>query len=175
MYQNLYASGYDATLDEVALDGYLDPTTRDNLIISANFVNELELGSATHTILFGVEVVDTDNKNYRYNTNFSNAGALPLANDPTGIHAAGSDQAAKSDRETFSIADMRAGIFNRDEAGAAVTLDFTEKLNNSTTTEFEVTSFFLQDQIDVSDNLKLLLGARFDDYEITVVNLKAWF
>ena len=36
MYQNLYASGYDATLDEVALDGYLDPTTRDNLIISAN-------------------------------------------------------------------------------------------------------------------------------------------
>ena len=172
MYQNLYASGYDATLDEVALDGYLDPTTRDNLIISANFVNELELGSATHTILFGVEVVDTDNKNYRYNTNFSNAGALPLANDPTGIHAAGSDQAAKSDRETFSIADMRAGIFNRDEAGAAVTLDFTSSLSNSTTTEFEVTSFFIQDQIDVSDNLKLLIGARYDDYEITVNNLK---
>ena len=172
MYQNLYASGYNATLDEVALDGYLDPTTRDNLIISANFVNELELGSATHTILFGVEVVDTDNKNYRYNTNFSNAGALPLANDPTGIHVAGSDQAAKSDRETFSIADMRAGIFNRDEAGAAVTLDFTSSLSNSTTTEFEVTSFFIQDQIDVSDNLKLLIGARYDDYEITVNNLK---
>ena len=172
MYQNLYASGYNATLDEVALDGYLDPTTRDNLIISANFVNELELGSATHTILFGVEVVDTDNKNYRYNTNFSNAGALPLANDPTGIHLAGSDQAAKSDRETFSIADMRAGIFNRDEAGAAVTLDFTSSLSSSTTTEFEVTSFFIQDQIDVSDNLKLLIGARYDDYEITVNNLK---
>ena len=172
MYQNLYVAGYSATLDEVALDGYLDPTTRDNLIISANFVNELEIGSATHTILFGIEVVDTDNKNFRYNTNFTNAGALPLANDGTGIYAAGSSQAGKSDRETFSIADMRAGIFNRDEAGAAVTLDFTEKLNNSTTTEFEVTSFFLQDQIDVSDNLKLLLGARFDDYEITVVNLK---
>ena len=172
MYQNLYASGYNATLDEVALDGYLDPTTRDNLIISANFVHELELGSATHTILFGVEVVDTDNKNYRYNTNFSNAGALPLANDPTGIHVAGSDQAAKSDRETFSIADIRAGIFNRDEAGAAVTLDFTSSLSSSTTTEFEVTSFFIQDQIDVSDNLKLLIGARYDDYEITVNNLK---
>ena len=172
MYQNLYVAGYNATLEEVALDGYRDPTTRDNLSISANFVNELELGSATHTILFGVEVVDTDNKNFRYNTNFSNAGALPLANDGSGIYAAGSSQAGKSDRETFSIADMRAGIFNRDEAGAAVTLDFTSSLNNSTTTEFEVTSFFLQDQIDVSDNLKLLLGARYDDYEITVVNLK---
>ena len=29
-----------------------------------------------------------------------------------------------------------------------------------------------QDQIDVSDNLKLLIGARYDDYEITVNNLK---
>ena len=67
---------------------------------------------------------------------------------------------------------MRAGIFNRDEAGAAVTLDFTSSLSNSTTTEFEVTSFFIQDQIDVSDNLKLLIGARYDDYEITVNNLK---
>ena len=172
MYQNLYVAGYNATLEEVALDGYRDPTTRENLIISANFVNELELGSATHTILFGVEVVDTDNKNFRYNTNFSNAGALPLANDGSGIYPTGNSQAAKSDRETFSIADMRAGNFNRDEAGAAVTLDFTSSLNNSTTTEFEVTSFFLQDQIDVSDNLKILLGARYDDYEITVVNLK---
>ena len=172
MYQNLYVAGYNATLEEVALDGYRDPTTRENLIISANFVNELELGSATHTILFGVEVVDTDNKNFRYNTNFSNAGALPLANDGSGIYPTGNSQAAKSDRETFSIADMRAGNFNRDEAGAAVTLDFTSSLNNSTTTEFEVTSFFLQDQIDVSDNLKILLGARCDDYEITVVNLK---
>ena len=30
----------------------------------------------------------------------------------------------------------------------------------------------MQDQIDVSDNLKILLGARYDDYEITVNNLK---
>jgi catecholate siderophore receptor len=175
MYQNLYVAAYDATAQEVALDGYRDPTTRENLIISANFVNELELGSATHTILFGVEVVDTDNKNFRYNTYFTNAGALPLANDAAGIYAAGSSQAGNNDRETFSIADMRAGIFNRDEAGAVVTLDFTSSLNNSTTTEFEVTSFFLQDQIDVSDNLKILLGARYDDYEITVVNLKPGF
>ena len=178
MYQNLYVAGYSATLDEVALDGYLDPTSRDNLIVSANFVNELELGSATHTILFGVEVVDTDNKNYRYNSYFQNPGivgaadANPLTNDAAGIYPTGNSQATKTDRETFSIADMRAGIFNRDEAGAAVTLDFTSNLNNSTTTEFEVTSFFIQDQIDVSENLKLLIGARFDDYEITVVNLK---
>ena len=54
MYQNLYVAGYNATLEEVALDGYRDPTTRENLIISANFVNELELGSATHLSLIHI-------------------------------------------------------------------------------------------------------------------------
>ena len=31
MYQNLYASGYDGTL--VTMDGYLDPTERDNFCL----------------------------------------------------------------------------------------------------------------------------------------------
>ena len=36
MYQNLYASGYDLDTNVVTLDGYRDPTERENLIISAN-------------------------------------------------------------------------------------------------------------------------------------------
>ena len=172
MYQNLYVAGVSADLTEVALDGYLDPTERDNLIISANFVNELEFGTTTHTILFGAEFVETENKNHRYNTYFQNAGAAPLANDATGIYPTGNSQATKTDRETFLVADIIAGNFGVDEAGAAVTLDFTSDLSVSTTTDFDVTSIFVQDQIDVSDNLKILLGARYDDYEITVNNLK---
>ena len=172
MYQNLYVAGISSDLTEVALDGYRDPTTRENLIFSANFVNELEFGSTTHTLLFGAEIVDTDNKNFRYNTAFSNGGNLPLANDTAGIYPTGNSQAAKGDRETFLVSDIRAGNFNQDEAGAAVTLDFTSSLSGSTTTDFEVTSLFIQDQIDISDSLKLLVGARYDDYEITVINLK---
>lgn len=172
MYQNLYVAGVSADLTEVALDGYLDPTERDNLIISANFVNELEFGTTTHTILFGAEFVETENKNHRYNTYFQNAGAAPLANDAAGIYPTGDSQATKTDRETFLVTDIIAGNFGVDEAGAAVTLDFTSDLSASTTTDFDVTSIFVQDQIDVSDNLKILLGARYDDYEITVNNLK---
>ena len=172
MYQNLYVAGISSDLTEVALDGYRDPTTRENLIFSANFVNELEFGSTTHTLLLGAEIVDTDNKNFRYNTAFSNGGNLPLANDTAGIYPTGNSQAAKGDRETFLVSDIRAGNFNQDEAGAAVTLDFTSSLSGSTTTDFEVTSLFIQDQIDISDSLKLLVGARYDDYEITVINLK---
>ena len=31
MYKNLYASGYDLTTNVVTLDGYYDPTERENL------------------------------------------------------------------------------------------------------------------------------------------------
>ena len=44
MYRNLYASGYDGTL--VTMDGYLDPTERDNFIVSGNIVNEVVTGSS---------------------------------------------------------------------------------------------------------------------------------
>ncbi len=172
MYQNLYAAGYDATAEEVALDGYRDPTSRNNLIFSLNFVNEFKTRSATHTLLVGAEIVDTDNANHRFNTYFTNAGAAPLANDTSGIYS-GMSQLTKYDRETFLISDIRAGVFNKDEAGAAVALDFTSSLSSKTATEYEVTSIFIQDQINFSDSLKLLIGGRYDDYEISVNDLKA--
>ena len=69
MYQNLYASAYDGTL--VTLDGYRDPTERDNLIISGNLVNEFQVGSTTHTMLIGAEIIDTENKNHRFDSYWS--------------------------------------------------------------------------------------------------------
>ena len=74
MYQNLYASGYDLATNVVTLDGYRDPTERENLIISGNFINEIQLGSSTHTLLIGAEKVDTDNSNHRYDSNWTTSG-----------------------------------------------------------------------------------------------------
>ena len=42
MYQNLYASGYDGAANTVTLDGYRDPTERENTFIDANLVNEFD-------------------------------------------------------------------------------------------------------------------------------------
>jgi hypothetical protein len=42
MYQNLYAAAYDATTNVVTMDGYYDPTERDNFMMSANLVSELD-------------------------------------------------------------------------------------------------------------------------------------
>ena len=150
MYQNLYASGYDLDTNVVTLDGYRDPTERENLIMSANLVNELQIGSATHTLLIGAEIVDTDNANERFDTYWSTT---------------------QKDKESFNVS--RPLNISTNSAGVATGVDFTTKLKSRTTSDIEVTSLYIQDQIDVSDNLVILLGGRLDQFDITVDDLKA--
>ncbi len=157
LYQNLYAQRYDAadnTANTVRVDGYRDPTERENLIVSANLVNELQIGNTTHTILFGAELIDTDNKNERYDSYFSTT---------------------ESDREVFNIPSSMSGTLDisTNAAGIATVLDFTSDLNRRTASEIEVTSVYFQDQIELSDNLIVLLGGRLDQFDITVDDVKA--
>lgn len=149
MYQNYYASGYSAGASVVTVDGYNDPTERENTIISGNLINELEIGSTTHTLLFGAEMIDTSNKNKRYNTYWATT---------------------MSDKETFNI--TRPMNFLVNSVGVATNNDFSKDLNRQTQSDIEVTSIFFQDQIDVSDNLKLLIGGRHDSFDITVKDIK---
>ena len=150
LYQNLYASGYDLDTNVVTLDGYRDPTERENLIISANLVNELQIGGATHTLLIGAEIVDTDNKNERFDTYWSTT---------------------EKDKESFNVS--RPLNIATNSAGVATGVDFTTKLKSRTTSDIEVTSVYIQDQIDLSDNLVVLLGGRLDQFDITVNDIKA--
>ena len=147
LYQNIYASGYDGTL--VTMDGYYDPTERDNTIMSANLVNELNLGGVMHTLLIGAEFIQTDNENLRYDANWS------TTND---------------DNEIFNI--TRPMNFTVNSGGVATALDYVTKLNRQTASDITVTSIFIQDQIDLSDNWKLMLGGRLDDFDITVDDIK---
>ncbi len=147
LYQNIYASGYDETL--VTMDGYYDPTERDNTIMSANLVNELSLGGVVHTLLIGAEFIQTDNENLRYDANWS------TTND---------------DNEIFNI--TRPMDFTVNSGGVATALDYVTKLNRQTASDISVTSIFIQDQIDLSDNWKLMVGGRLDDFDITVDDIK---
>ena len=149
MYQNYYASGYSAGATVVTMDGYYDPTSRENTIISGNVVNEIEMGSTTHTILFGGEIIDTTNNNLRYNTYFSNT---------------------KDDNEVFNITNPMD--FTVNAAGQPSTNDYRADLKSKTKSDIEVTSIYFQDQIDVSDNLKLMIGGRHDTFDITVTDIK---
>ena len=147
LYQNIYASGYDGTL--VTMDGYYDPTERDNTIMSANLVNELSLGGVVHTLLIGAEFIQTDNENLRYDANWS------TTND---------------DNEIFNI--TRPMDFTVNSGGVSTALDYVTKLNRQTASDISVTSIFIQDQIDLSDNWKLMVGGRLDDFDITVDDIK---
>ena len=148
MYKNYYASGYSGG-DTFTADGYKDPTERTNLIISGNIVNEFQTGSAKHTLLVGAEIIDTENENYRYNTFFITT---------------------EDDNEVFNI--TRPINFGVNADGVRTYNDFTADLKSSTESDIEVTSIYIQDQIDVTDKFKILLGGRFDNFDITVRDVK---
>ena len=156
MYKNLYAAGYDAEANTVKLDGYLDPTERQNLIVSANVVNEFNNGSTSGTLLVGLEFVDTDNKNYRYNTFFNNR--------------AGKDAGEPTDQQIFNI--TRPLNIAKTSTGLDSTVDYTTDLKSSSESELTVTSFYLQGDIDFSDSWKMIIGGRLDNFDITVTDVK---
>ena len=149
LYQNLYASGYDLATNVVTLDGYRDPTERENLIVSGNFINEIQIGSSTHTLLIGAEKVDTDNSNHRYDSNWSTTG---------------------KDKESFNVS--RPLNIATNSEGVATSVNFNTKLKSKTTSDIEVTSIYIQDQIELADELQILIGGRFDTFDITVDDIK---
>ena len=149
MYRNLYASGYDGQTT-VTMDGYEDPTERENLLISGNLINELKFGSTKHTLLIGTEMIDTENSNLRHDTYWSTT---------------------QTDKELFFI--TRPMDFSVNVDGVATSVDFATNLKSKTESDIEVTSFYIQDQIDVNESLKLMLGARVDTFDITVKDIKS--
>ncbi|MDA8523962.1 TonB-dependent siderophore receptor [Alphaproteobacteria bacterium] len=148
MYQNLYASGYDGTAGTVTLDGYRDPTDRTHMIINGHITNQFTAGGMSHTLLVGGEYIDTENKNHRFNSQWSTSG---------------------SDKETFALPASGSRLdITTNSANAASTVNFDQDLHARTETDITATSFFVQDQIAINDKLQVLLGARFDDFELTL-------
>ena len=155
-YGNLYASGYDEinTPDRVTLDGYEDATDRQNLILSANLVGEARTGSIEHTLVGGVEYINTSSDQFRFNTFWSTT---------------------QDDNEVFLI-ERPLNIRNNigvNANGQPTVNDYSVDLNDDTRVTINVFSAYLQDQIAVADWLDLVVGARFDSFEIEVDNIVA--
>ena len=154
LYQNLYASGYNqaATPDVVTLDGYIDTTKRQNLIISGNLVGEFGTGLINHTIVAGGEYINTSSDQDRYNTFWSETS---------------------DDNEIFTIArplNVSGGV-GVNLSGATTTNSFTTDLNDDTRVDIDVFSVYIQDQIEVTEWLDVVAGVRFDSFDISVNNV----
>ena len=155
-YQNFYASGYDqeSAPDEVTLDGYVDTTQRKNMIFSANIIKEGVLGGVGHTLLVGLESISTSSEQDRYNTFW----------DTT-----------QDDKETFSLSrnlGIRGGV-GQNAVGALATNDFGVDINDDTEVEIDVTSIYVQDEIELSEQFRFVAGLRYDSFDIDVLNVVA--
>ncbi len=142
LYQNLFPVGFRANPDGagnlVTLDGYRDPTERQNLILQANLVGEFETGDFSHTLLFGGEYGDQDTENQRFDNLFESTNddrAEFLFSDSLSIPA-------------FSFSDLA-----RDRAS-----------------QVKFLSVYAQDQVDVTDWLKVVVGLRYDRFDIEVTD-----
>ena len=155
-YQNFYAASYleANSPDVVTLDGYVDTTQRENLILSANLIKEASFAMMSHRFLLGAEYVDTSSDQDRWNTHWSETS---------------------SDRETFIVTrpiDIVGGV-GINALGTRTVNDFTVDLNDDTRVNIEVASLYLQDEMAITNYLDVVLGARFDQFEIDVFNVPA--
>ena len=156
VYGNFYASAYDQvnTPDVVTLDGYVDSTDRQNLVLSTNLVGEFQTGGITHTVLLGGEYIDTSSDQDRFNAFWDTTA---------------------DDNEVFRITDplnLRGGV-GINAAGMRTTNNFATDLNDDTRVDINVYSVYIQNQIEVTDWLQLVGGGRFDSFEIDVFNVVA--
>ncbi len=150
VYANYYATDYDPQTKVVELDGYIDETIRDNLILSGNLVSEFETGGVAHTLLMGTEFIRTHSDQARFNPVFSTNGR---------------------DREDFLATrplDFRAGA-GTNAAGQPFTVGF-DAFNDDTRVKLDVFSFYLQDELRLNEYFQIVLGARFDQFDIEVFN-----
>ena len=72
-YSNLYAASYDEeeTPDQVTLDGYVDSTERQSTNIAGTLITEFSFASAHHTVLAGIEYINTSSDQDRFNAVWS--------------------------------------------------------------------------------------------------------
>lgn len=149
-YQNFYASGYDPATDLVTLDGYVDNTVRENFVFSGDLVGEFETGFVEHKVLIGGEYSYTSSNQNRFNSFW----------DTT-----------RDDNEVFNASNLalqNGSAIN--SAGNLATNSFNTDLNDDTRVNIDTYSFFLQDEIALNEHLDLVLGARFDSFDIEVFN-----
>lgn len=148
LYENFYASDYVLATNIVELDGYIDTTQRKNFNLSGNLIGEFTTGSIDHTVVAGLEFIDTVNNNDRFNPVFSSTG---------------------NDRERFDATRPLnfSSLMGVNSDGDAVFATFSD-LNDNTEADIQVFSAYVQNEVALSDNFDVVLGARFDSFDLTV-------
>lgn len=143
MYQNLYPIGFDPAANTVTLDGYRDPTDRENIFTQGNLIGEFDTAGLRHTLLVGAEWGDQDTNNSRLDTRFSPPGGGPRV-------------------ATIAVP------FTDPLALPGFAYDTPERNRE---VQVNTLSFYLQDQVEIVDWLQLVGGFRVDRFDIDATDL----
>ena len=161
MYQNIYVKSVTSNSDGclatfACMEGYRDTTARETSSLNLTNVNTFDRG----TLTLGLDLLDTDNENERFHSHFSNEAADGSGNG-------GANQGASGIRNNFTLANP--GDFSVDAFGNRTVLDFTTDVKVKSSTEIKVESVFITGDIDLSDQWQMILGARYEQVDTTIV------
>jgi catecholate siderophore receptor len=131
-------------------EAYIDPTTRETTISQANLVWRVSTGPFDHVLLFGTEYTRQETTNGRVNGFYNTTGAL---------NAAARRSAAISLVRPITIPapTFIAGPTGNDNRSFAGKLDQL--------------SFYVQDQLSLSESFDIIAGLRYDKFDNAVTNL----
>ena len=141
-YQNVFANGgLRLATDEVSLGAYNNTTDRENVFNQTNLIYSLNTGPLTHTLLAGIEVGRQETHNQRqtglFNNNPANTSLLVSFSNP--------------------ITNVPITFRTRDSGGDL------DALNRSVV---NITSLYVQDQIEILPQLQVIAGVRYDSFEV---------
>ncbi len=151
LYTNAFAAtaiGGSAAAPTVGIEAYRDPTKRKNFIGQANLEWRANTGNIDHIVLFGAELTDQDTANERVNGYFGTPPALTAAG-----------------RRTVATLTSPLSLPNLTFVSGA-----TGNSNRKVSSALKQASAYLQDQIGLGDRIDLILGLRYDRFDISVTN-----
>ena len=146
-YSNYFPTAYNATTNNVTMAGYVDNTARQNLIFSGDIIGEFETSGMEHKVFLGTEFINTSSDQDRFNAVWNGANTFNATN--------------------FSLRNG-TGI---NSLGNTVTGRYTA-LNDDTRVTIDTASVFFQDEISMGEYFDLVVGGRFDSFDIEVFDAK---
>lgn len=174
LYVNMYANKY-GTADGipngfVQLNGYLDTTQRKTGILSYDISGEVETGGIVHNIIAGIEYSTTDNDNDRFYADFDTVREANVTKSNLFPLNAAKNFAYETFPVSRQIINNNVGNKENNSSRPAIpsTNNYVGGGFDDTHGEQKVISFYVQDEINLSDSLDLVLGVRFDsiDYDV---------
>ena len=131
------------------MGGFVYTTQRKSTTLQYEITGELETGSFVHNWIAGLEYLSISNDNDRFSADWTNGNEFAVSNSLNLRNGAGVNS-----------------------SGNPTVNNYSSTLKDKTLADVDVLSFYINDEISLTDSLDLILGARFDNMGFDVIDAK---